>query len=53
VTYYKAMWISGHHFRIRKIDEKQKTYDSGISAPFEVECRSHAYDTNTITSTLR
>ena len=46
------MWISGHHFLFRKIDEKRKIYDSGISAPFEVEFRSHAYDTNTITSTL-
>ena len=47
------MWSNGHHFRIKRVDDKRKTYDCGISASFEVECRSHANDRQPITSTLR
>lgn len=47
------MWNFGHHYRIRKVDEKRQTYDCGVSASFEVECRSHANDRQPITSTLR
>lgn len=47
------MWNFGHHFRIRKVDEKRKTYDCGVSASFEVECCSHANDRQPITRTLR
>jgi hypothetical protein len=30
------MWCNGRKFRIKKLDEKMKTYDSGITAVFQV-----------------
>jgi hypothetical protein len=30
------MWCNGHKFHIKKLDDKKKTYDSGITAVFQV-----------------
>jgi hypothetical protein len=30
------MWCNGHKFCIKKLDDKKKTYDSGITAVFQV-----------------
>jgi hypothetical protein len=36
LKHYKAMWCNGHKFRIKKLDDKKKTSDSGITAVFQV-----------------
>jgi hypothetical protein len=36
LKHHKAMWCNGRKFRIKKLDEKRKTSDCGITAVFEV-----------------
>ena len=36
LKHHKAMWCNGRKFRIKKLDEKMKTSDCGITAVFEV-----------------
>ena len=47
------MWNFGHHFHIKKVDEKRQTNDCGVSTSFEVECCSHANDRQPVISTLQ
>ena len=32
----RAMWYNGHKFHIKKLDDKRKTFDCGITAVFQV-----------------
>ena len=36
VKHHKAMWCNGHKYRIKKLDERKKTSNSGIIAVFEM-----------------
>ena len=36
VKHHKAMWCNSRKYRIKKLDETKKTYDSGIIVVFEV-----------------
>jgi len=36
LKHYKAMWCNGHKFHIKKLDEKMKNSDSGITLVFQV-----------------
>ena len=36
VKHHKAMWFNNRKYRIKKLDETKKTFDSGITAVFEV-----------------
>ena len=47
------MWNLSHHFHIKNVDDKRKTYDCVISTSFEVEFHSHENDREPSTITLR
>ena len=36
LIHHKAMWCNGHNFHIKKLDEKNNTYDCGIIVVFQV-----------------
>ena len=36
LIHHNAMWYDGHKFCIKKLDAKKKTFDSGITAVFQV-----------------
>ena len=36
LKHHKAIWYNGHKFHIKKLDEKRKTYDCGITVVFLV-----------------
>jgi hypothetical protein len=36
LKHHKAMWCNGRKFRIKQLDETRKTFDSGITAVFQV-----------------
>ena len=36
LKHHKAMWCNGRKFCIKQLDETRKTYDSGITAVFQV-----------------
>ena len=35
LIHHNAMWCNGHKFRIKKLDDKRKTFDFGITAVFK------------------
>jgi hypothetical protein len=36
LKHHKDVWCNGHKFRIKQLDETRKTFDSGITAVFQV-----------------
>ena len=36
LTCHKALWSNDHKFRIKKLDDKKKTFDCGITTVFQV-----------------
>ena len=36
LIHHNAMWCNGHKFHIKKLDDKMKTFDCGITAVFKV-----------------
>ena len=34
LIHHNTMWYNGHKFRIKKLDDKKKTFDCGINAVF-------------------
>jgi hypothetical protein len=36
LKHHKAMWCNGHKFHIKKLDDKKKTFDCGITTVFQV-----------------
>lgn len=46
LKHYKAMWFNGHKLHIKDMDEKIKTFNSGIFNVFrvtKVSCRSDTH----------
>jgi len=46
LKYYKAMWCNGHKFHIKNMDEKIKTFKSGIFKVFRVTNASSTSNTH-------
>ena len=36
LIHHKAMWSNGHKFCIKKLDDKRKTFECGITTVFQV-----------------
>lgn len=48
VTTRTAMWSTGRHFRISRLDERRSTQDCGVMGTFTQVSRSSAHDTNPV-----